>query len=175
VSLLLAKGSPEQLELVDAWDRTLELLERGNFRNRRWKVSEILQPGEIPPDSYDFIYAFSTSRTSTRPPPGRTAARCRWHAATRHRVLHGAPARLRPAVVAANHLDELQQSIETLLESGFWLVPTSRFVATPADTGEQGIFGHAVVMAEPCTRSAPSLGTLRYLGKLQAQCSTSGS
>lgn len=58
-SLLLSKGSPEQLDMCDAWEKTLDILATLGHRNRVFRVSELLKPGEIPPDSYDMILSFS--------------------------------------------------------------------------------------------------------------------
>jgi SAM-dependent methyltransferase len=58
-SMLLTKGSADQLDLVDAWDSTLRLLSRYNQANKRWQVSEFIQNGEIPESTYDFILSFS--------------------------------------------------------------------------------------------------------------------
>lgn len=58
-SLLLTKGRPEQLDLCDAWQSSLDHLAACGFRNRHWIVPEILSPGSIPHNTYDFSYAFS--------------------------------------------------------------------------------------------------------------------
>jgi hypothetical protein len=58
-SLLLSHGTPEQLDLADAWPVTLKLLERGGFKNRVSHVSELLTETDLPPSTYDFAFSFS--------------------------------------------------------------------------------------------------------------------
>jgi SAM-dependent methyltransferase len=58
-TLLLSKGTPEQLDMCDAWERTLRVLTNLGHGNRAFQVSELLEPGEIPPGSYDTILSFS--------------------------------------------------------------------------------------------------------------------
>lgn len=58
-TLLLSKGPPEQLDMCDAWEKTLVVLTNLGHRNRVFRVSELLEPGEIPPGSYDMILSFS--------------------------------------------------------------------------------------------------------------------
>jgi SAM-dependent methyltransferase len=58
-AVMLAEGGPEQLDLADAWDRSLDLLRAGGFRNRIRKTSDLLREGELPLDEYDLIYSFS--------------------------------------------------------------------------------------------------------------------
>ncbi len=58
-AFLLTKGTPDQLDLCDAWPDSTEHIERGRFRNHFWQVGEVLAQSDIPPARYDFIYAFS--------------------------------------------------------------------------------------------------------------------
>ena len=56
---MLTRGRPDQLDLCDAWPKTIELLGEAGFANRVITVSEMLKPGEVPAGTYDFIYAYS--------------------------------------------------------------------------------------------------------------------
>jgi trans-aconitate methyltransferase len=56
---MLTRGTPEQLDMCDAWEGSLDLARKGRFSNHMFKVSDCLQPGEIAADRYDFIYALS--------------------------------------------------------------------------------------------------------------------
>jgi hypothetical protein len=58
-SLFLKYGPPEQYDLCDAWQRSLELLGQGNFRNRVLRVPELLEADSLPADHYDFITSYS--------------------------------------------------------------------------------------------------------------------
>jgi len=58
-SYLLTRGSPEQLDMCDAWPSSIDLAKAGGFRNRMFLVSDIIREGEIPAQSYDFCYAMS--------------------------------------------------------------------------------------------------------------------
>jgi len=135
-ALLLAKGSPEQLDLVDAWDGSLDLLDEGRFKNRRWKVSEILQPGDIPENAYNFVYAFSVfthlslrafwtniqALTKSIQSPGTV------YFTVRHLefVEHKYPERI----------DEVSAALES---EGFW------FTSTEGDRGVEAVFGDRVI------------------------------
>ncbi|MCI0600405.1 MAG: class I SAM-dependent methyltransferase [Beijerinckiaceae bacterium] len=58
-ALHLSKGTPQQLDLVDAWARAIDFIKQGNFKNRCWCVSEMLKDLDIPANSYDLIISFS--------------------------------------------------------------------------------------------------------------------
>lgn len=58
-SVLLTKGKPSQLDLSDAWPKTLSILAELGYQNRVLAVSELLNPGEVPETEYDFILSFS--------------------------------------------------------------------------------------------------------------------
>lgn len=58
-SVLLSKGSPSQLDLCDAWPKTLNVISGLGYRNRVFAVSELLEENELPPETYDFILSFS--------------------------------------------------------------------------------------------------------------------
>lgn len=56
---LLTRGTPGQLDLCDAWDKSIAFIEDGNYRNKRWRTSETLNENDLPKKIYDFVYAFS--------------------------------------------------------------------------------------------------------------------
>lgn len=58
-TLLLSHGSPDQLDLCDAWPKTLDILAQLGHQNRVFGVSELLEPGQIPEGAYDVILSFS--------------------------------------------------------------------------------------------------------------------
>jgi SAM-dependent methyltransferase len=58
-SVLLAKGSAQQLDLCDAWAATLQILGKLNYENRVFKVPELLGAGDLPSREYDFVLSFS--------------------------------------------------------------------------------------------------------------------
>jgi hypothetical protein len=151
-ALLLAKGSPQQLDLVDAWDRSLRLLEEGRFKNRCWKVSEVLEPGEIPENTYNFVYAFSvfthlsptafwTNMQALRrsiKSPGTVYFTVRHLEFVEHKY--------------PDRIDEVSAAIES---EGFWWTPTQ------GNLGVEAVFGDTVVSER---RLRETLGTVDYLG-----------
>ena len=58
-STLLTKGTPDQLDLCDAWDETLELIKGLGYHNQIFRVSELLKRREIAYCKYDFVLSFS--------------------------------------------------------------------------------------------------------------------
>ncbi len=58
-TLLTTRGDATQLDMVDGWQRTLDLLPNFNIKNKYWLVSEMLRSGEIPEDQYSMMLAFS--------------------------------------------------------------------------------------------------------------------
>jgi acetyltransferase-like isoleucine patch superfamily enzyme/SAM-dependent methyltransferase len=58
-SCLLTKGDPNQLDLCDAWDGSLDFLKKNGFKNNFFSISNTVKDYEIPKEKYDFIYAFS--------------------------------------------------------------------------------------------------------------------
>lgn len=163
-SLLLAKGTPEQLDLVDAWAKAMNYLEQGRFKNRYWKVSEILQPEEIPENTYNFVYAFSifthlseeafwtnlhALKKSIRS-PGTVYFTVRHREFIEHyreHIEHLSPERV----------DEIYATLES---EGFWYTPLQ------TDRGADPIFGTTVVSEE---RLREALGPIEYLGRPQNQ------
>lgn len=59
LSALLSKGSAEQLDGCDAWQKTLNIIAEMNYRNNIFKVSELLREDQVAARTYDFIMAFS--------------------------------------------------------------------------------------------------------------------
>jgi hypothetical protein len=156
-ALLLAKGDPEQLDLVDAWDRSLKLLDDGAYRNRCWKVSEILQPGDLPEKEYDFVYAFSVFT--------HLAPRAFWTNLDALAKSIRSPGTVyftvRHLEFAKHKYPEKMNEISAALESeGFW------FTSTFSKPGVEPIFGSAVV-SEKHLRD--TLGPVEYLGQPSGQ------
>jgi hypothetical protein len=156
-SLLLAKGSPEQLDLVDAWDRSLRFLEAGGFKNRRWKISEILQPGEVPENTYNFVYAFSVFT--------HLSSKAFWTNIEFLRKSIRSPGTVYFTVRKLEFIEhkypERIVEVSAALESeGFWFTPTK------GDLGVEGVFGETVVSEE---RLREALGPVEYLGRLPNQ------
>jgi hypothetical protein len=58
-SVLLARGTPEQLDLCDAWLVTLNILRALKYKNPVFKVPELLNPHDLPTNEYDFVLSFS--------------------------------------------------------------------------------------------------------------------
>lgn len=58
-SVMLSKAGPSQLDLCDAWPKTLSIISGLGYSNRVFAVSELLEQGEIPANTYDFILSFS--------------------------------------------------------------------------------------------------------------------
>lgn len=152
-SLLLAKGSPEHLDLVDAWDGAMRCLEAGGYRNRCWRVSEMLRLEEIPEKTYDFVYAFSVFT--------HLAPRAFWNNLGVLRESIRSPGTM---YFTVRHLDfvhhkypERVDEVSAALESeGFWFTPTQ------GDRGAETIFG-AAVLSEESLRD--NLGPVEYLGQ----------
>ena len=59
LSVLLSKGTPDQADGCDAWERTLQIISELNYDNRIFRVSELIEPGEVPNQAYDFVLSFS--------------------------------------------------------------------------------------------------------------------
>lgn len=58
-SYMLNYGTPEQLDICDAWAHSLKLSKDGGLKNSAFLVGEQLSPSDIQSGAYDFIYAFS--------------------------------------------------------------------------------------------------------------------
>jgi len=159
-SLMLARGTDNQLDLVDAWDRSMELLERGGFRNRRWRVSEVLRPGEILENTYDFIYSFSVLT--------HLSAEAFWpNLAALKRGIRGSgtvyfTVRLpdfADHAVKHRHPEKADEIRAALDSEGFWFTPLDKL-------GGGTVFGTTIVSEE---RLRDELGSLDYLGQPRGQ------
>ncbi len=150
-SVLLTRGTPEQLDLCDAWPQTLEILAQAGFPNRAFAVSEILAPGEIAPGEYDFIYAFSVFTHLRRDVFEQNLS------ALMAGLKPGG--RLYATVRHADYLPRVKAKPEdrrTLARDGFWYRPT----------GNSAFFGMAVT--ERAFLEALPIGSLDYLGEVDA-------
>lgn len=58
-SLMGYFGSAISLDCADAWQKSLDLARQCGLRNEMKLVSAYLQAGEVPADTYDFIYSYS--------------------------------------------------------------------------------------------------------------------
>lgn len=66
-SYLLTRGAPEQLDMCDAWEESLDLAKTGGFSNKIFLVSNMIRAGEIPAEHYDFCFAMSVFTHLNRP------------------------------------------------------------------------------------------------------------
>lgn len=57
-STMLSKAGPEQFDLCDAWQITLDHLEKLDYDNHVFKVPSLLTEDSIPQNTYDFILSF---------------------------------------------------------------------------------------------------------------------
>lgn len=58
-SLLSIFGSPNQLVCVDAWERSLSLAKSCGLENPAYLVDPLLCRTSLPPENFDFVYAYS--------------------------------------------------------------------------------------------------------------------
>lgn len=149
-SVMRAKGEPRQLDLCDAWPKTLALLEGAGFENRVFTVSEVLKPDEIPAATYDFVYAFSIFTHLRRD-------------AFENNLRRLALA-LKPSgklYFTVRHDDYMarkkasRRDLAILARDGFWFLPS----------GGNPVYGATVVERAALERSMPP-GTLAYLGEI---------
>lgn len=157
-SLMLTKGSPSQLDMVDALDKTMHLMEAGGFENRCWKVSPVLRLGELPEDHYDFAYAFSIF---THLPP-HVFANNLWHLARSATSNVYFTVRL-PEFADHKFREESDRADKvkaSLASEGLWFVPQAN---------EE--FGTMIVTEERLRSMAAEASgkSLDYLGQLPGQ------
>lgn len=58
-SLILKYGPPEQLDMADAWPKSVEFAQSSGYKNNILKVSELLKDGDLKENEYSFIISFS--------------------------------------------------------------------------------------------------------------------
>jgi 2-polyprenyl-3-methyl-5-hydroxy-6-metoxy-1,4-benzoquinol methylase len=147
-SVLTRKGTPEQLDLCDAWPQSISLVETLGHDNRCFLVPEVLAADSIPEAAYDFIYAHSVFThlredvfinnikwlTSGLKEGGRV------YFTVRHEEY-------------LDHLKAPAQARAVLARSGLWFQPS----------GTNPVFGKTVVAPDYLGRQA-FLSDLRYLG-----------
>lgn len=140
-SYLLTKGRPDQLDLCDAWQGSLDFIKAGGFKNRAFLVSEVLKSGQIS-GGYDFIYAFSIFTH---------LARAAFENNLRE-LIEG----VRPGgnvYFTVRHEGFLaSRDGQALDQDGFWF------------EGKNATYGDSAVSRAYLERVAAPLGELRYLG-----------
>ena len=155
-SLLTVRGKTSQLDLVDAWQRTLDLLPGLNIKNKYWLVSEMLQPGEIPSEHYSTMLAFSVfthlsneaflnnlDSLYTGLQAGGTA-----YITVRHDEF-------------ADHKfsSEADEICSELARDGFW------FRGNIGNRGKEPIFGDMIINKDYIDRLGARYSKVEYLGK----------
>lgn len=154
-TLLLSKGNPEQLDMCDAWEKTLSILADLGHRNRVFRVSELLRPGELDQATYDVILAFSVF-THLSPAayeanlpvladalkPGGRFYFTVWH----------------DEFIDHKYADRSVEMREALNRDGMM------FTDSGGNFGTAKVFGHTVVTSGWLERFAPEGFALRYLG-----------
>jgi len=58
-SYLLTLGAAEQLDMCDAWQDSVDMARNAGFKNKIFKVSDVLKAGELTTNAYDFCFAMS--------------------------------------------------------------------------------------------------------------------
>lgn len=151
-SVLLTKGAATQLDLCDAWPRTIEILKEGGFSNRIFAVSEVMADREIPEGSYDLIYAYSVFTHLRRDAFENNIG-----------VLQRALKKGGKFYFTVRHSDYMtrikadRHAFDDLHAHGFWYRPT----------GNSIYFGTAVTTRE-YVEKLPLTGSIEYLGEVDA-------
>jgi SAM-dependent methyltransferase len=164
-ALLLSKGTPDQVDLVDAFPKSLSYIEEGGFKNRYWLVPRILGERAIPKDTYTFVYAWSVFT--------HLAQRAFWN--NLHRLKESVKAggslyftvrhedwayhayrRRRDKMIDA--LEKRDKMIDALQSGGFWFKPQRGAL------GPKAVYGDAIVSKERLLSELGQLGQLDYLG-----------
>lgn len=154
-TMMLTRGSADQLDLVDAWQFSLNILEQGGFKNRRWQVAELLTDKDLVAGSYDFVMSFSVFTHLSE-------------MATHHNLERLFDA-LKPGgkmYVTVRHSEfipvkyaDIAPSVEKeLAEKGIW------FKGTPGDLGANKVFGDTIVTPAFMEALGSKLGPVKKLG-----------
>lgn len=150
-SVLLSKGTPDQLDLCDAWIHTLRIIAELGYGNRIFRVSELLKPGEIAEGIYDFILSFSVfthlshQAFAQNMPLLRAALKPSgtFYFTVRHEDF-----------IEHKYADRAEELGATLGDSGFVHVDSG------GDISGQKVFGDMIVTVDYLQRFGP----VRYLG-----------
>lgn len=153
-SVMLSKGPASQFDLCDAWQRTLNILDGLGYENKVYKVSEMVQQGELP-ERYNFILSFSVF-THLSP------SAFRHNLAELLKILKK-NGRIYITVRHDEFLDQRFSSIaaqarKTLEHEGVW------YSASGDNIGAEPIFGDTIVT----DRFISSIGKAKYLGQPHA-------
>jgi 2-polyprenyl-3-methyl-5-hydroxy-6-metoxy-1,4-benzoquinol methylase len=155
-SLCLSKGSAAQLDMVDAWTKSLSDVGTLKFPNRIWQVSEILQSGDLPADTYDFVYSFSVFTHLARKPFEENLLMLS-KALKKNGNIY---ITVRREEFARHHYPEerARAIVEQLKRNdGFW------FESSTTGLGDESSWGHAIVTEDYL--KGLGLGKVDYLGK----------
>lgn len=154
-ALLLLKGSPDQLDLVDAWPLSINQISKGGFKNKCWMVSELLTESDLEAELYDFIMAFSVFTHFSKnafehnlsyliralKPEGRI------YLTVRHEEF--------VPVKYAEFADSIKRELAL---NGIW------FKGTAGNLGREPIFGDTIVTSEFMLKLGERFGPTRKLG-----------
>ena len=151
-STLLSKGTPEQLDLCDAWQITLDHLHSLNYSNHAFKVPSLLEADSVPANNYDFGLSFSVfTHLSPRSfeaniPVLRDSLKegGSFYITVRH-----------DEFLDHKYSSRAEELRETLLRDGIV------FLDSGGDMNREALFGDTVVTPDYLSR----YGNARYLGK----------
>lgn len=151
-SVLLTRGAASQLDLCDAWPRTIAILKEAGFTNRIFAVSEVMADREIPEGSYDLIYAYSVFTHLRRDAFENNIG------VLRRALKDGG--KLYFTVRHADYMTRIKadrRAFDELHANGFWYGPS----------GSSIYFGTAVATREYIENLSPT-GSVDYLGEVGA-------
>ena len=155
-SVLLKHGTPEQLDVADAWPRSLEFIRSLGFNNKIIEVSTELKDGELKSNEYDFILSFSLFTHLNQDPFRNNLEKLsrslkqsgRFYFTVRH-----------DNFLDHKYSDMADQHRKELAENGgFW------FRDSGGDQLKAGQFGDAVVNSEFMTNVIPENTSIRHVG-----------
>ncbi|WP_036284068.1 bifunctional 2-polyprenyl-6-hydroxyphenol methylase/3-demethylubiquinol 3-O-methyltransferase UbiG [Methylocystis sp. ATCC 49242] len=159
-SLLLAKGGPEQLDLVDAWSISIENIAKGGFRNKCWTVSELLADTDLEPYAYDLITTFSVFTHFSKKAFLHNIERLHRALKTNGKLYFTVRHDEFIPVKYPQLADEIQNALAT---DGIW------FKGTPGNLGQEPIFGDTIVSTEFMEELGKRFGPTRRLGAIRYQ------
>jgi len=149
-SVMLTRGTADQLDLCDAWQSSLDIAASCGLKNQMFKVSELTQPGEIPSNRYEFAYAMSIFTHLDRASFEHNIAALMNSLKSQGNMFFTVRFQTYiDALIATNAIDA-----NSRLEDGFW------HVTHPG----QKHFGKTAVSADYIERIGAVHGEVRYLG-----------
>lgn len=153
-SCMLTQGSSDQLDMCDAWSGSIELARKAGFKNKIYKVNDLIEEKDIPLNEYDVCYAMSIFTHLNKISFENNLKNLFFSLRDNGKLYFTVRFKSYMKMLVSQGLAPQNAEFD---ENGFWHIP---------QPGKK-YFGHTAVTQTYLERLAASLGQMKYIGETE--------